>query len=78
VIQEVVERIIERDRGVRTPQRSREWCELLNELAAQLGNARSPIASQHWNHGRLATALNGVLTALDQATPGGLERLSRR
>jgi hypothetical protein len=59
-----------------TPTTAGEWTTLLAVLALQLHEGR--LGREHWHHARIYTALAGVLTALDQAHPGGLDRLTVR
>ena len=79
VVREVVDRVEQVFTETPTegfwPSRARPWAEGLDQLAAQLTNPRSPLHREHWQHRRLNASLIRVLTALDQATPGGLANL---
>jgi hypothetical protein len=60
------------------PSAAREWSELLEQLAVQLSDPESDLASRHYDHRRLYQGLLTALTALSEATPGGLENLIMR
>jgi hypothetical protein len=92
VVREVVERVVTRtvertqERPAppppparpASPGHAREWVRVLGELAAQLGDERHPMVREHWHHRGVYDALVLALRALDQAHPGGLDRLPRR
>jgi hypothetical protein len=54
------------------PTDARGWVTLLTELAGQLADSNSVVAAQHFNHARIAQALQRAWDALDAAHPGGL------
>lgn len=77
VIREVVERTTYYDRPVyrRTaPSSARDWREELTALTEQLADPNSPVVLEHYEHERLARALQAAWAALDRAHPGGLHR----
>lgn len=81
VVREVVERTTERPvkvlqpREPARPHTAREWVELLEELTAQLADERHQVRREHWHHRRLFAALDRAVETLNEATPGGLDRL---
>jgi hypothetical protein len=91
VVREVVERVLQPERVApvagpaisddaasrSVPQCAREWVQLLEQLAVQLGDESSPVAREHWHHRRLHDQLSRMHVLLAAAHPGGLERLSR-
>ena len=71
VVREVVEVPI-------APSRPREWCALLERLAAELADPGSEVATRHYDHRRIYGRLVAAFNALDAATPGGLDALESR
>ncbi len=59
------------------PTDARGWVRILGQLRAQLADPNSELASRPWEHLRLYDGLGDALTALDEATPGGLAWLDR-
>ena len=59
----------------RAPVRIADWVKLLAVLEEQLGGELGP---KYWDHPKLLRSLNAVLSALDEAHPGGLDALMNR
>jgi hypothetical protein len=79
VVGEVVEPLVPVSGPISVvPSTAREWSELLEQLAVQLSDRESDLARRHYDHRRLYQGLLAALTALSEATPGGLENLVMR
>lgn len=82
-VREVVERttIVEKPVVVpgppTAPVSAEDWRSLLDQLAAQLRTG-GKVGREHWKHRKLFSSLMDVYTALDRATPGGLDNLTTR
>lgn len=63
--------------GPTGPATARDWDDLLGLLEAQLRDPHSVLARRPWEHVQLYDALGRALTALDAATPGGLDWIDR-
>lgn len=74
-IREVVSRPAPAPPAPRVPTRIADWTRFLGELSGQLRDG--DLAKKHWDHPKLLRALSDAIKALDEATPGGLERLQQ-